>query len=391
MTPRLQIQPDWQATVSDKQIGSKLWLNILYPASSGKENTFGFLKYDATKQLVKDCLPESLEIVNVGIKSLSLKFEGQSFKFVAPSTVYSSLSNNKAIYSFDISPLGQLGVIGCADGRARIWDIGTGSVRRELTGHLSDVTCSRFLPSGKVVMTGGSDFMLKIWDLSNGECAATLKGHKGAITSIDFINRGRNFISSSRDSSCKLWDCASQSEITTLYKGSSSITGCAVASNTSLSPSNSPALDEKDFDTDGKIGALVSSSGLLRIFDIRTRQPIFSQTMPYGLNCCTFVEDGNVVIAGSDDGHILDLDLRKTNQQPQAKHPVRSPILSLSNCGKWFSTVDGGCFLNSIEGNSIELTGPDNDAVLKVISSSEGKKIFTVSKDKTVRQYSVLN
>lgn len=113
--------------------------------------------------------------------------------------------------------------------------------------------------------------------------------------------------------------------------------------------------------------------------------------MPYGLNCCTFVEDGYVVLAGSDDGHILDLDLRKTNQQPQVKHPARSPILSLSNCGKWFSTVDGGCFLNSEEGNSIELTGPDNDAVLKVISSSEGKKIFTVSKDKTVRQYNILN
>jgi len=165
---------------------------------------------------------------------------------------------------------------------------------------------------------------------------------------------------------------------------------CSVASNSSLSKLDTPALDGKDFDTEGKIGACVSTSGLLRVFDIRTRQPVFSQTQPFGLNCCTIVDDGNTVLAGSDDGHIVTLDLRYPNQQPTSKYVYNGSITKVSRCGRWYSTSDGACFWNT-EDQTVELTGPDCDPINGVVSSAEGKKIFTACRDGKVRQYNILH
>ncbi|EFC49558.1 predicted protein [Naegleria gruberi] len=358
---------------------------MLYQNSS--ENVYGFLKLDSLKKLVKEGLPDSVEIANVlATKSLSLKYKDNTYKYVSAGIVHPTIMNKHAVLSLDISPAGQLGVSGGSDGLLRIWESATGVVRRDFKGHFGDVTCTRFLPSGQVIMSGASDFQIKIWDLTNGECGATLKGHKGTINALDFINRGRNFISSSRDGSCKLWDCASQSEITTIHKGTSPVTDCAIAVNTTLSNSNSSALDEKDFDTQGKIGAFVSSSGLLRVFDVRTRQSVFSQTVEHGLKCCCIIEDGFVVLAGSDSGHLVNLDLRKTSNQIEVKKLVDSTISSITRDGQWFSTVDGGCFSTT---QHLELTGADCDPIYKVISSTDGKKVYTACRDGKVRQYSV--
>ena len=54
--------------------------------------------------------------------------------------------------------------------------------KRELKGHVTDVTTCRFFPSGVVLLTGGSDMQLKIWSAEDGSCPVTLKGHRGGIS-----------------------------------------------------------------------------------------------------------------------------------------------------------------------------------------------------------------
>jgi len=94
---RIQLQPDWGEGLSDKQAG-KVWVNILYPAESNMQNVYGFIKYNHAKQLVKEGLPEQLEIGNVvGTTSISFKFNNRNYKFYSASSTYSSLSNRKAV------------------------------------------------------------------------------------------------------------------------------------------------------------------------------------------------------------------------------------------------------------------------------------------------------
>ena len=87
--PRIQIQPDWNETLSEKQVGSKFWVNMLYKNSS--DNVYGFLKLDSGKKLVKEGLPDSIEIANVvATKSLSLKLNDQTFKYLSCGNEYPS-------------------------------------------------------------------------------------------------------------------------------------------------------------------------------------------------------------------------------------------------------------------------------------------------------------
>lgn len=48
--------------------------------------------------------------------------------------------------------------------------------QRELTGHVGDLTTTRFFPSGQVILSGGTDMQSKIWGL-DGSNPVTLKGH----------------------------------------------------------------------------------------------------------------------------------------------------------------------------------------------------------------------
>ncbi|KAL9655510.1 hypothetical protein ABK040_002177 [Willaertia magna] len=383
----VRIQPDWNSSIGGGGNAVKFWVNV---TTSENSKFYGNLKFDfSKKELVKEDLPDKLTIQNViGSKSLVLKWNNEKeFKFISPSTFFSDVNNKKTINSIDISPGGQLGITGGNDGLVRVWDATNGTVRRDLIGHVGDVYHVRFLPSGKVAMSAGADFQIKIWDLSDGTCGASLKGHKGGITCFDFINRGRNFISTSRDGTCKLWDCATQSEITTLCSVSSHLTSCSVASNATLSK-NVPALDEKEFDTDGKIGLCVSDNGVFRVFDIRTRENIISRAVDGSLTCCTFIEDGNIALVGSATGQLFTYDLRKSEEELESKQTVPYPIQSISRNGKWFTTADGGCFLNNYSNNSsIELTGPDCDPLYGVATTVDGKKIYTAGRDGVVRQY----
>ena len=55
------------------------------------------------------------------------------------------------------------------DGNVVIWDVKTGRVFRDFSGHAGAVTALTFSPDGKLLATGGSDRLTKLWDLRTGE------------------------------------------------------------------------------------------------------------------------------------------------------------------------------------------------------------------------------
>jgi WD40 repeat protein len=64
--------------------------------------------------------------------------------------------------SLDISPGGELGIVGGADGKLAVFLAEDGSVSRRLEGHVGDVDTCRFFPSGKVALS--ADLALRCGD-----------------------------------------------------------------------------------------------------------------------------------------------------------------------------------------------------------------------------------
>ena len=58
---------------------------------------------------------------------------------------------------------------------------------RMFSGHLADITCTRFHPNANYVATGSSDRTIRLWDVLNGNCVRILTGHKVRWVTICFF------------------------------------------------------------------------------------------------------------------------------------------------------------------------------------------------------------
>jgi proteasomal ATPase-associated factor 1 len=391
--PVMQIQCNWEDFLRDMSAVDKFW--ITYDPNDPNSNSKIYcdvlvvqkkeFKCDNPEFKVSDFDPRRKMITVSHEPSHTLR------KYIAPSEVYSNLMNKNAILSMDLSPGGNLGITGSYNGRLRVWDANNGTLRRDLQGHVGDIYVCRILPSGKVAMSGGGDLQIKIWNIADEECAVTLKGHRAGITSIDFIDRGRNFISSSRDGAVLLWDCASQSIITELRSaGVSSVNQVSVAKNNQFASSGA-LLDSREYSVEGHIVAFVSDNGSLIALDIRSRKPIFSFTSSSGLECCKFLLNGNVIIAGSQNGCLLKSDLRM-NATPEYIKISRVTVKSMAvhnNESLWCTTADGSCMLWNCTKNEIvyDLSGSDYDPLFSVCAYN--KNVYTGCRDGCVRKYIV--
>ncbi|KAF3843994.1 hypothetical protein F7725_016042 [Dissostichus mawsoni] len=77
---------------------------------------------------------------------------------------------------------------------------------RIFSGHLADVTCTRFHPNSNYVATGSSDRTIRVWDVLTGNCVRIFTGHKGPIHSLAFSPNGKFLASGATDSRVLLWD-----------------------------------------------------------------------------------------------------------------------------------------------------------------------------------------
>lgn len=74
------------------------------------------------------------------------------------------------VYSISIDPKsGGLVLTGAQDDRALVWDISTGQVLLECTGHKDSVTCTGFSHDGMYIATADLSGIVKVWKVSTKE------------------------------------------------------------------------------------------------------------------------------------------------------------------------------------------------------------------------------
>lgn len=111
-----------------------------------------------------------------------------------------------SIWSVAFSPDGRLIATGGEDGKAKLWDAGSGQEIHLLKGHTSGVASLAFSPDGSRIATGSRDRTLKIWDVERGEEVLALKGHTDRVLCVAFSADGKQIISGNKDQTAKVWD-----------------------------------------------------------------------------------------------------------------------------------------------------------------------------------------
>ncbi|XP_072257364.1 proteasomal ATPase-associated factor 1 isoform X2 [Pyxicephalus adspersus] len=357
MAARIYIQSDWVQSL--RKAEGEAWVSCKIP---GKPTIYGSLKCNGVG---RDGVPEiasSEEFVVHGITKVT---------------------------SLDISSGGGLGLSSSTDGSMKIWQTNNGEIRRILKGHIYDVNCCRFFPSGLVVLSGGVDAQVKIWSAEDGSCPVTFKGHKAGILDLAIVDRGRNVVTCSRDGTARLWDCGKSACLAVVADCGAPINGISldVADNTVNLGDPKAAPSDREIGTEGKLLLLAREDKKLEGVGLHSRQSVFTFDGSDAFNCCIFLSS-LVVLAGSQDGSIVQLDIRKPKVPIQTIRKSGAPVLCLAPYKEGFiaSQGDGSCFIIQQDSDHLlELTEPDCDPVYTVAVSE--KLVYTGCRDGIVRKY----
>jgi dipeptidyl aminopeptidase/acylaminoacyl peptidase len=238
------------------------------------------------------------------------------------------------ITSVKFSPDGKVLAVG-GYRELRLIDPDSSRVIAKLSGHADFVRSIAFSPDGSMVAAaGGSPQVsgeIKIWSVASHELLKTLQGHKDCIYSIAWSPDGRLIASGSYDRMVKLWDVSSGKEQSNLQDHIDAVFAVA-------------------FSPDGKRLASASQDRTVKIWDVASGRRLY--TLSDALDALT-----SLVYSPSGDQ------------------------LSAAGYDKTIYTWR----LADEDGHLIHSLIADEESVLALVRSPDGKTLVTASSDGSIR------
>lgn len=207
-------------------------------------------------------------------------------------------SKSSAVFGVAFSPDSRVVAFGGRDQIVRLWNIETGTMFRELTGHTNRICAVCFSPDGRILATASGDRTVRLWDVETGAEIKRLEGHADDVYAVAFSPDGQRIASGSSDLTARVWDARTGAELNRLEGYSALVSAIAFSPDGKLIATNGQdnqcsiwdsesglevcrlAGHEKtvkavSFSADGKWLATTGYDGNLRIWDIdfETRQP----------------------------------------------------------------------------------------------------------------------
>jgi len=238
------------------------------------------------------------------------------------------------VASLRFSPDGSVLAVG-GYREVRLVDPNSGKVLGTLAGHADYVRSIAFSPDGKMIAAAGgapqSEGEIKIWNIQSHQLLMTLQGHKDCIYSVAWSPDGKVIASGSYDRMVKLWDASTGKELHNLQDHIDAVFAVA-------------------FNADGKRLASASQDRTVKIWDVATGKRLYTLSdAADGLTSIAYSPSGDRVAAVGYDKTIYIWDL-----------------------------VDA-------DGHLAQSLIADQDSLLALVWSPDGKTIVTASSDGSIR------
>jgi WD40 repeat protein len=171
-------------------------------------------------------------------------------------------------------------------GAARVWQLPSGRLENQLSGHVDVVRSAAFSSDGRFLVTAGDDATARVWDAETHRTVAQLLGHNGSVLSASFRPDGRVIATGGEDGTLRLWPSPKQA--------------------LELTMPNRKTLRDIAFSPDGRRLVTASEDGTGRVWDGSSLLYILrhSRNGEAGdwVESATFSHDGSRILTAGSDG-----------------------------------------------------------------------------------------
>jgi serine/threonine protein kinase len=181
------------------------------------------------------------------------------------------------------SPDGRLAFTGHTDGTIRIWNLASGTEVRRLDGH-DLVSALALHPARDLLLSGGYDRSLRWWDLDSGSEVGSGEA-PGIVNSVAISPNGELALAGGQDTEM-LWDIARAVRLRT-FEGSRTRWVEAVA-----------------FSPDSRLALAAGSDSLLNVWDVATREVVWTFRHDSAVRSAAFSPDGRSVLSGGHNATV---------------------------------------------------------------------------------------
>jgi eukaryotic-like serine/threonine-protein kinase len=199
------------------------------------------------------------------------------------------------VFAAALSPDGRRGVSVGSSGRAILWDATTGVpvlTNVPPAGPITGGSFPKFSPDGRWALVCGGGRLGQVWELDTGRIRAELTGHEDRITAAEFSPDGEHIVTGSLDGTARIWQAATGDLVHSL--------------------NHNFRVYRARYSPDGRRLVTVSTGDLVSVWDVHTGKLLHSlhhkamvrwaEFSPDGLHLVTGVFDGTVHLWDSNTG-----------------------------------------------------------------------------------------
>ena len=239
------------------------------------------------------------------------------------------------VYAVAFSSDGQYVASGSSDKTIKLWNVETGKEIQTFSGHSERVESVAFSPDGRFILSGSLDQTLKTWDVTTGKEIRTFSGHSGTINYVAFSPNGRSVFSRDSDKTLKIWDLKTGQEIRSFSGNQGYFHSIA------LSPDGRFAISA--IDTTVRMLDLISGREV-RLFN---SQSVVVTSVAWSPNSRT-------ILLGGLDGSTRLVDVATGEELLQMVSYKDGEWVALTPQGYYTTSPGGEMYLNVRTGNSVQ-------------------------------------